>query len=92
MANHPSALKAHRQSQRRRDRNRSSRSELRTELKLFRGLLAEGRREEAAKSLSSLYSKIDRAVRKGALRKNAAARHKSRFTKKLNTTAEPAAS
>ncbi len=85
MANHASALKAHRQSMTRRDRNRSNRSALRTALKSFSAQLESAKLEEAGGSLRRLYSDVDAAVRKGVLSKNAAARHKSRLSKHLNS-------
>lgn len=91
MANHPSALKAHRQSIRRRRRNRSNKRSLRTALKSFSQLLEERRKQDAAQALPSLYAKVDKAVRKGVLRKNAAARKKSRLTRRLNALAAGAA-
>jgi small subunit ribosomal protein S20 len=84
MANHASALKAHRQSLRRKDRNKSNRSFLRTTLKDFSGKLHEGKAEEIMGSLPHLYASIDKAVQKKALSKNAAARQKSRLTVRLN--------
>jgi small subunit ribosomal protein S20 len=85
MANHASALKAHRQSLRRNKRNSSNRSSLRTSLKKFSQLIKTGKTEEANKSIDHLYSIVDRAVQKKALSKNAAARHKSRLTRHLNS-------
>ncbi len=85
MANHPSALKAQRQNAKRRAKNRSHRSNLRTALKNFSLIVKEGKTEEAANSLPKLYSLVDRAVQKNVLTKNAAARHKSRLTKYLQT-------
>jgi len=84
MANHPSALKAHRQSIQRRTRNRANRGALRTALKSFSHSTADMTTEVAAGALSGLYSKVDQAVRKGVLHKNAAARRKSRLTRRLN--------
>jgi small subunit ribosomal protein S20 len=84
MANHASALKAHRQSVRRKNRNRSNRSTLRTALKIFNEKLNEGRIEDATKALPQIYSEIDHAIRKGVLSSNAAARNKSRLSKHLN--------
>ncbi len=84
MAHHASALKAHRQSIKRRNRNRSNRSALRTYLKKFDALLAPGKTEEAKKSLPQLYAIIDKSKRKKVISKNAAARKKSRITKRLN--------
>jgi small subunit ribosomal protein S20 len=85
MANHPSAVKAHRQSIKRRGRNRSNRSALRTALKTFIETLDAGKLEEAKTALSQIDSKVDIAVRKGVLSKNAAARHKSRLSRHLNS-------
>jgi small subunit ribosomal protein S20 len=84
MANHASALKAHRQSLRRKERNKSNRSFLRTTLTDFSGKLQEGKAQEIKESLPELYAVIDRAVQKKALSKNAAARQKSRLTVRLN--------
>lgn len=84
MANHASALKAHRQSLKHRNANRSNRSSLRTCLKQFSDRLETGKAEEAKNSLSDLYAAIDKSQQKQAISKNAAARQKSRLTKRLN--------
>jgi small subunit ribosomal protein S20 len=84
MANHASALKAHRQNLKHRSRNRSNRSSLRTTLKQFNDRLAAGKVEEAQNSLPALYAAIDKSGRKQSLSLNAAARQKSRLTKRLN--------
>jgi small subunit ribosomal protein S20 len=84
MANHASALKAHRQSIRRKTRNRSHRSTFRTALKTFTERLSAGKIEDVKSGLPQLYSDIDSAVDKGILSENAAARHKSRLSKHLN--------
>jgi small subunit ribosomal protein S20 len=84
MANHQSALKAHRQSIQRRERNRANRSTLRTALKRFSDRLEAGQGQEAMNSLPSLCCTIDKAVQKKALSENAAARQKSRLTRRLN--------
>jgi len=92
MANHPSAFKTHRQSVRRRNRNRSNRSALRTALKAFSEMLEAGKLEEAKTAISRIHSKVDSAVHKGVLSKNAAARHKSRLSSQLNSAvAQPSA-
>jgi small subunit ribosomal protein S20 len=88
MTNHPSALKAQRQNLSRRARNRSHRSELRTALKNFDVSLEQGITDDTPGSLSKIYSKIDRAVQKRVLSKNAAARSKSRLTKRLNARSQ----
>jgi small subunit ribosomal protein S20 len=84
MANHASALKAHRQNLKHRKNNRSNRSGLRTSLKQFNDCLREGKTEEASSSLATIYATIDKSQQKKAISKNAAARQKSRLTKKLN--------
>lgn len=84
MANHASALKADRQNQKRKSMNRSNRSSLRTCLKTFNEYLESAKTQEARNSLSALYSEIDNAQRKKAISENAAARQKSRLTKRLN--------
>ena len=84
MANHASALKAHRQNLKHRSRNRSNRSALRTTLKQFNDKLESGKIEEARNSVSELYSAIDKSQHKKSLSKNAAARQKSRLTRRLN--------
>ncbi|MBN1571245.1 MAG: 30S ribosomal protein S20 [Acidobacteria bacterium] len=85
MANHASALKAHRQSIKHRNANRSNRSSLRTCLKQFNDRLDEGKTEEAQNTLSALYAAIDKSQQKKAISKNAAARQKSRLTRRLNS-------
>jgi len=84
MANHASALKAHRQSLKHRRANRSNRSSLRTCLKQFTERLKAGKTDEARNSLPGLYAAIDKSKQKKAISKNAAARQKSRLTKRLN--------
>jgi small subunit ribosomal protein S20 len=84
MANHASALKAHRQNIKHRNINRSNRSSLRTYLKQFADRLETGKTEEAKNSLAELYAVIDKSQQKKAISQNAAARQKSRLTKRLN--------
>ncbi len=86
MANHASALKAHRQSVKHRDRNRSSRSGLRTHLKQFSDQLETVKGDEAKKALSELYSVVDKSRKKKAVSRNAANRKKSRLAKRLNAS------
>ena len=90
MANHASAIKAHRQSIKRKSRNRSSTSSLRTALKAFTEKLEAGNHAESQASLPRLYSEVDCAVRKGVLSRNAAARHKSRLSRHLNSATSAA--
>ena len=91
MANHASALKAHRQNIKHKNINRSNRSSLRTYLKQFNDRLEAGKTEEAKNSLAELYALIDKSQQKKAISKNAAARQKSRLTIRLNTALSGAA-
>jgi small subunit ribosomal protein S20 len=84
MANHASALKAHRQNLKHRSINRSNRSSLRTYLKQFNDRLEAGKTDEAKNSLTELYAVIDKSQQKKAISKNAADRQKSRLTRRLN--------
>jgi small subunit ribosomal protein S20 len=84
MANHASALKAHRQNLKHRENNRSNRSSLRTTLKQFNEQLEAKKTEEAKNSLAELYATIDKSQQKKAISKNAASRQKSRLSKRLN--------
>ena len=78
MANIKSAEKRIRQTAKRTLRNRSARTRLRSAIKKYRQTEA----GKKAASLPETYSEIDRALRKGAIHKNAAARYKSRLAKK----------
>jgi small subunit ribosomal protein S20 len=83
MAHHKSALKRARQNIKRRERNRAGRSTLRTALKSFRSLLSAKKTDEAAKGYVGVQRVIDKAVSKGLIHKNAAARYKSRLAAAL---------
>ena len=84
MANHKSALKRVRQSEKRRVRNKSALSQMRTAIKKFRALLGENKMEEAKAALPGLYSAIDRSEKKGVVHDNATSRYKSHLTRALN--------
>ena len=84
MPNHKSAEKRMRQNERRRDINRSNRARVRTSVKKLRGALADGNAQDIKAALPMTMSEIDKAVQKGVLHRNAAARHKSRLTARAN--------
>ena len=88
MPNHKSAEKRVRQSERRRVINKSNRTRLRTEVKNLRTALSKDAGKDAAELLPKTVSEIDKAVQKGALHRNAAARHKSRLTVRVNQAAK----
>jgi small subunit ribosomal protein S20 len=78
-----STKKRLRQSKKAQARNRANKTRLKSQLKKVRSL-ASSRPAEASKSLSETYSIIDKAVKKGVLHKNAAARHKARLSRLAN--------
>jgi small subunit ribosomal protein S20 len=83
MANHFSALKRARQTERRTARNRANASSLRTALRDFREILAKGDKEAATKAFPKTVSLLDKAIQKGTLHENTAARYKSRLNARL---------
>lgn len=83
MAHHASALKAERQSLKRRTRNRQNISKLKTQVKKLRAALAKGDVETAKALMPETVSEIDRASKKGVVHDNAASRYKSRLAKRL---------
>ena len=76
MANHKSAEKRMRQTERRNEVNRRNRSRLRTQLKKLRAAIADGNAAEAQTLLPETVSLIDKSIQKGILHPNAAARYK----------------
>ena len=84
MANHPSALKRHRESQHRRLINQMNRHKLKTQMKKLRAAIATGKAADAKTLLSPTFSLIDKSVQKGIIKKNTASRYKSRLTRTVN--------
>jgi small subunit ribosomal protein S20 len=82
VANHKSALKAHRQNVKRREANRQQRSKLRTALKTARS--AQGAKPE---EMGLTVSLIDKMAAKGIIHDNTAARYKSRLAKRAAKSA-----
>lgn len=87
MANHKSAEKRVRQTARRNEVNRSNRSKLRTSIKKLRSSVASSDKSGSLELLLPTVSLIDKAVNKGIIHKNTAARYKSRLTKHVNNLA-----
>jgi len=67
--------------------NKMFRSSLKTEIKKFKAALAGGDKELASKAYVAVVKKVDKAVAKGILHKNNAARKKSQYTLMLNKMA-----
>lgn len=60
---------------------------MKTALKEVRGAITAKRTDEAAAFLPKFYQAVDKAAKRGVIKKNAAARMKSRVTKSLRTSA-----
>ncbi len=82
MANTKSALKRIRQNEKRRARNRTERSRVRTAVKLARAAVVEGGADARATALAAIRA-LDKAVSKGIVHRNTAARKKSALARRL---------
>ena len=71
-------------SSRRQRRNKSVRSEVKTNITRAEKLIFNGDIESARKAVKTAVSSLDKASRKGILHANNTARRKSRLLKKLN--------
>ena len=87
MANIKSQIKRNRQNERRRLRNKSVRSALKTASKKARVALSEGDLETGQALAREAARAYDKAASKGVIHKRAAARHTSRLAKAANRTA-----
>ena len=77
MANHYSALKRVRQTERRTEFNRRSKTRLRHQIRDMRKLITEKNASGALALLPVTFSVIDRSAKLGVIKKNTAARYKS---------------
>jgi small subunit ribosomal protein S20 len=80
-----SAEKRHRQSEERRMRNRAVKSAVRTSVKKCT-VLIQKKDSTSEVALKDMIKKIDTAARKGIIKKNAAARKKSRMQRFYNAS------
>ncbi|MDR2500680.1 MAG: 30S ribosomal protein S20 [Treponema sp.] len=80
-----SAEKRHRQSEERRLRNKSVKSSVRTSIKKFVALARQKNVGDAETALRAMVKKLDTASGKGIIKKNTAARKKSRMQKLFNS-------
>ena len=83
MANIKGQIKRNRQNEKRRLRNKGIRSEINSRVKTAIKNAESGSASPA--DLQEAVKKIDKAVAKGVMHKNTAARKKSRLSKKLNS-------
>ncbi len=85
MANHRSAIKRHKQSEKRRLRNQAIKSSIKTATKKVREAIKRGNAEEVRALLRDATVLLDKAVTKGVLHRNNASRRISRLTTAANS-------
>lgn len=84
MANHPSAIKRHKQSIKRNARNRAARTRVKNVVKEVRTAIQARNKEEAQKALLAATSTLDKIAGKGVIHWKKAARKVSRLAKAVN--------
>lgn len=83
MPNIKSAKKRVKVGQRNTERNYSQKASMRTAIRAVRDLALAGNAEEALAKLPAAFSKIDKAIKRKIIHKNAGARLKARLTSKI---------
>ena len=78
-----SAKKALRQSRKRRLFNLRRSNKMKSLIKKLKELIKDKKKEEAIKILTKVYQAIDKAAKRGVIKKNTASRKKSRLTKAI---------
>jgi small subunit ribosomal protein S20 len=79
MANHISALKRVRETERRTDFNRVAKTRLRNQIRAMRKALTAKDHGDLNATMASTFSLLDKAARKGYIKMGTAARYKSRL-------------
>ncbi|MGC9670506.1 30S ribosomal protein S20 [Planosporangium sp. 12N6] len=87
MANIKSQIKRNRQNEKRRLRNKSVKSALKTSVRKFNEAAAAGDTEQAAALMRDAARRLDKAASKGVIHKNQAANRKSAIAKRLSSLA-----
>jgi small subunit ribosomal protein S20 len=85
MANIQSQIKRNRQNERRRIRNKSVRSALKTYMKKFRVAADSGDHQAATQAYDTATRQLDKAAQAGIVHRNFAANHKSKMAQRLNS-------
>ena len=86
MPNIDSSIRQLRTDVKRTARNKSIRTECKTNITKAEKLISAGKVDEAKKAVVTATSTLDKAAVKGVIHPNNAARRKARLTKKLNAT------
>ena len=89
MARHPSAIKRAKQNERRRIRNLSVKTTVKSSIKKVRAAVEKKDVDEAQKALQKTIPLIQKARSKGAFHKNTSARKISRLTREVNALKTP---
>ena len=84
MAHSLSAKKRVRQNEKRRARNRARKADIRGEIKTYTAAITAGDVAKAEQELNKVVVLLDRTAARNTIHKNAAARKRSRLTKRLN--------
>lgn len=79
-----SAKKELRKAKGRHARNLARQNAMKNSVKSVKKLFSAGQKDEAKKLMAAAYQAIDKAAKRGVIKKNAAARKKSRLMKSLN--------
>ena len=87
MANTYSALKRVRQTERRTEVNRKNKTRLRHQIRAMRRALTAKDAKVAGELLSKTFSVIDRSAKSGIIKKNTAARYKSKLNRRVKALA-----
>jgi small subunit ribosomal protein S20 len=85
LATHKSALKRHRQNQKRRLRNKIIRSQLKTSIKSFVTAIESKDKPAAQEAAKAAIATISKTASKGVIHKKTASRKISRLARKVNT-------
>lgn len=83
MANHFSALKRTRQTEKKTAVNRANMSRLRTQLRKLKTAITSGDQAQALAAYNETVSLIDKSVKKGVIHKNTGSRYKSRLNARV---------
>lgn len=87
MANHVSALKRARQTEKKTAVNRANTSQMRSALRKLRTALTSGDQAAAESQYRQAASVLDKSAKKGVIHKNTASRYKSRLAARVKKVA-----
>jgi len=87
MANRKTSIKDQRQNKKRRLRNLKIKRDVKKTVKTFRSSLAAKDSTQTKEMLPKIFSRLDKAAKKGIIKKNTANRRKSRLSRMLSKTA-----